>query len=152
MILFHHLLQAALAVLLAYLAGTFVRGERTLAARGAAPRHRDRLLGFALHLASAFIGSFAVSHLAGAGGHAAVVPLSVAAPLLVTCWLGAVGLGLRRTTTAVGMRWTTIAAVVTIVLILVSANGEFSRADVFLLVALLVWLGCTLLLPNRSTK
>lgn len=147
MILFHHLLQATLAVLLAYLAGTFVRGERTPAAR-----RRDRLLGFALHLASAFIGSFAVSHLAGAGGHAAVVPLAVAAPLLAACWLGAVVLGLRRTTTAVGMRWTTIAAVVTLVLILVSANGEFSRADVFLLVALLVWLGCTLLLPNRSTK
>jgi hypothetical protein len=153
MTLISHLLQVTLAVLLAYLGGALLRGARPASGTGiSVGRARDRLLGVALHLAAAFLGNIAAAHLGGFAGHPGhAMPTSpVAAPLVALLWLGAVGLGLRRPAGAAGMRRLSIAAVVLLVLLLAGAGNEFSRADLFLLLGLTVWLGVTLLSPRRT--
>ena len=155
MILTSYLLQAALAPMLAFLGGAFLRNVRGLGDDGTAfGRSRDRLLGLALYVASVFAGALAGSRLAGYPGPAGEpeVALPFAAPVLAALWLGAVGLGLRRMVAVAAVRRMVIAAVVALVLMLAGANSRLTGADIFMLVALAVWLGSTLIGFDRARK
>lgn len=155
MILISYVLEAALALMLAYLGGAFIRNIPGIGDENSGPGlKRDRLLGLALYGVSLFTGGVAGSRLAGIAGREGGPDLSLplAIPVLGACWLVAVWLGLRKAVTVATVRRTGITAVVTLSLILVFANNRLNGTDIYLLVALIVWLGVTLFWRSHPAK
>lgn len=146
------LLKAVLALMLAFLGGAFLRNARGLCAETSAfALRRDRLLGLALYAVSLVAGWVAAIRLAswpsGWGVSPDLLLIGIAG-----IWGVAVWLGLRRTVSMASVRILGVAAVVVFVAVVITANGELAGADLFLLVAALVWLGTTLLRPGSATK
>lgn len=137
------LLQVALALLLAYLGGPFLRNVRGVSDEPSVyGRRRDRLLGLALYGFALVIGAVAASRLAalvGSDGRPyGLLPL--VAPAVGLGWILALVVGLRQGASAAAVRAIAIAAVALVVLIVAIANGRIAGGDWFLLSALVVWL------------
>lgn len=155
MILISYLLKALLALMFAYLGGAFVRNVRGLCAENSSfERSRDRLLGLSLYAASLLLAIVAYGRLAStwANPDAHTVALLTAAIPLALLWAGAAALGLRRSVTLGAVKKVVLASVATLTLLLVVSNGEFSTADAFLLIGLMVWLITTLRSPRSIAR
>lgn len=154
MILTSYFLKALLALILAFLGGALLRNVRGLGREQSRfERNQDRLLGASSYVVSIFLGVVACQRITAVGEvTAGSLPLLPVAAIFAACWLAVAGWGLRRTVTLTLVRYAAIGAVIALALLLVVANGRIIGADVFLGLALMVWLVSTLLFARPLAK
>lgn len=146
-----YVLKALLALILTFLGGAFIRNVRGFAPNQAwVERSQDRLLGLALYIVSLFLGVVASQRLILAGGADSITPLLTVGGFSV-CWVATAVWGLRADVTFSAVQYAVMAAVVTLVLLLVSVSGPIMGTDVFLGLGLVAWLVVTII-RTRSAK